>query len=294
MRQRQVAVGDRAAEGALLLGPLDVDVDPLVVAGGVGEQVHLLLRDLDVVAVAEVLTHEVAEAVDSLHDGGHAGDHARGPRARTQPTCAPSCWPRARGGAAPPADPPAPQAAVPGGRRRRCVDLAARPRPAPATARRRRVAVNVHHGREAIEAHLDRAGSTSRSRRHEALGTAGALGHLRPWIDGRGVAGPQRRHLGARRPGRRSWPAGTAAGSGWLAGGDERLGPDQPHRRPPSCRGRRWRGWRRCRRGCGRRRGGRWPTPAESTSSAGTGRASTAAPRPATWPPTWPPAAGRR
>ena len=38
-RQREVAVGDRAAEGRLGGGPLDVDVDPLVVAGGVGERV---------------------------------------------------------------------------------------------------------------------------------------------------------------------------------------------------------------------------------------------------------------
>ena len=54
-RQGEVAVGDRAAERALLLRPLGVDVDPLVVAGGVGEQVHLLLGDLDVVGVPEVL-----------------------------------------------------------------------------------------------------------------------------------------------------------------------------------------------------------------------------------------------
>lgn len=46
------------------------------------------------------------------------------------------------------------------------------------------VAVNVHHGRDLLEAHL-------RNRVHlsvehdEALGTAGALGLLRPWIDGR-------------------------------------------------------------------------------------------------------------
>lgn len=46
------------------------------------------------------------------------------------------------------------------------------------------VAVNVHHGREQLEDHLG-------SRVHlsvepdVALGTAGALGQLRPWIDGR-------------------------------------------------------------------------------------------------------------
>jgi CTP:molybdopterin cytidylyltransferase MocA len=48
------------------------------------------------------------------------------------------------------------------------------------------VAVNVHHGREAIEAHL--AGRAHVSvEEPEALGTAGALGHLRGWIDGRDV-----------------------------------------------------------------------------------------------------------
>lgn len=48
------------------------------------------------------------------------------------------------------------------------------------------VAVNVHAGRDLLESHL-------RGRVHlsfedgEALGTAGALGHLRDWIDGRPV-----------------------------------------------------------------------------------------------------------
>ena len=48
------------------------------------------------------------------------------------------------------------------------------------------VAVNVHHDREAIETHLDGRVHVS-VEEHEALGTAGALGHLRPWIDGRAV-----------------------------------------------------------------------------------------------------------
>jgi hypothetical protein len=42
----EVAVGDRGAEGALGLGPLDVDVDPLVVAGELGEGVDVGLGDL--------------------------------------------------------------------------------------------------------------------------------------------------------------------------------------------------------------------------------------------------------
>lgn len=49
------------------------------------------------------------------------------------------------------------------------------------------LAVNVHHGREAIEAHLaaqPRAVHVSVEER-EALGTAGAVGNLRGWLDGR-------------------------------------------------------------------------------------------------------------
>jgi N-acetyl-alpha-D-muramate 1-phosphate uridylyltransferase len=46
------------------------------------------------------------------------------------------------------------------------------------------VAVNVHAGREAMEAHLDgRAHLSIEAER--PLGTAGALGHLRGWLDGR-------------------------------------------------------------------------------------------------------------
>ena len=46
------------------------------------------------------------------------------------------------------------------------------------------IAVNVHHAREAIEAHLDGRVHVS-VEEPQALGTAGALGLLRPWIDGR-------------------------------------------------------------------------------------------------------------
>jgi len=50
----------------------------------------------------------------------------------------------------------------------------------------RAVAVNVHHGRAPLEAHL--AGRVHLSVEDEqALGTAGGLGHLRGWIDGRPV-----------------------------------------------------------------------------------------------------------
>ena len=49
------------------------------------------------------------------------------------------------------------------------------------------VAVNVHHGRDAMEAHLAAAMVHVSVEADEALGTAGALGHLRGWLDGRGV-----------------------------------------------------------------------------------------------------------
>lgn len=48
------------------------------------------------------------------------------------------------------------------------------------------VAVNLHHGRRTLDAHL--SDDVHRSVEEErVLGTAGALGQLRPWIDGRGV-----------------------------------------------------------------------------------------------------------
>ncbi len=48
------------------------------------------------------------------------------------------------------------------------------------------VAVNVHHGRDQMEAHL--SGRVHLSfEDDEPLGTAGALGHLRGWLDGRAV-----------------------------------------------------------------------------------------------------------
>jgi N-acetyl-alpha-D-muramate 1-phosphate uridylyltransferase len=46
-------------------------------------------------------------------------------------------------------------------------------------------AVNVHHGRDQLEAHLTGVHVSIEER--EALGTAGALGQLRDWIDGRAV-----------------------------------------------------------------------------------------------------------
>ena len=49
------------------------------------------------------------------------------------------------------------------------------------------VAVNIHHGRAALEAHLDGAGVHLSIEARQALGTAGALGQLRGWLDGRGA-----------------------------------------------------------------------------------------------------------
>jgi MurNAc alpha-1-phosphate uridylyltransferase len=52
------------------------------------------------------------------------------------------------------------------------------------------VAVNLHHDADAIGAHLERAWGdtiTVGLEQSEALGTAGAIARLRPWIDGRGV-----------------------------------------------------------------------------------------------------------
>jgi MurNAc alpha-1-phosphate uridylyltransferase len=47
------------------------------------------------------------------------------------------------------------------------------------------VAVNLHHGGAALDAHLP--GPVHRSWERQALGTAGALGALQPWLDGRSV-----------------------------------------------------------------------------------------------------------
>jgi len=49
------------------------------------------------------------------------------------------------------------------------------------------IAVNVHHGREQLEPHLAGLGVHVSVEEREALGTAGALGHLRPWLEGRAV-----------------------------------------------------------------------------------------------------------
>ena len=72
-------MGDRAAEGALRLGALGVDVDPLVVSGCVRELVHPFLGDLEVVRVAEMGADEFLQAGDSLDNGGHENSMPRIP-----------------------------------------------------------------------------------------------------------------------------------------------------------------------------------------------------------------------
>mgnify|MGYP003694646303 CR=1 FL=1 len=62
-RQREIAVGDRLAPGHLALGPLDVDVDPLMVAGGVGELVDHRLVDRDPLRWAQLASDELQEVL---------------------------------------------------------------------------------------------------------------------------------------------------------------------------------------------------------------------------------------
>src|SRR5262249_19376651 len=71
-REREVAMGDRAAERRLLRA-LHVDVDPLVVAGDVRERVDVGLGDLMPVAGAEDFALgllELLETGDRLHGVG--------------------------------------------------------------------------------------------------------------------------------------------------------------------------------------------------------------------------------
>src|SRR4029079_6055162 len=73
--EREVAVSDRGAVRALVLGTLDVHVDPLVVARDVGELVDVVLADLAPVAGPEGLPDELLELVDSVHGcGGHGAE----------------------------------------------------------------------------------------------------------------------------------------------------------------------------------------------------------------------------
>ena len=63
-------MGDRTAEGALARGPLDVDVNPLAVAGQLGEGVDHLLGHLNPrTEVPECVGRERLEGVEVIEPG---------------------------------------------------------------------------------------------------------------------------------------------------------------------------------------------------------------------------------
>jgi hypothetical protein len=63
-------VGDGAAERTGRR-PLGIDVDPLVVAGGVGEEINLLLSHRAIVAETQVGAHERSQIIDAFDVCGH-------------------------------------------------------------------------------------------------------------------------------------------------------------------------------------------------------------------------------
>ena len=69
---------DGTAEGALF-GPLGIDVDPLVIVGGVGEEVDPFLCDRLPLGVADLLSDEVMECLEAVDGGGHGGALLVGP-----------------------------------------------------------------------------------------------------------------------------------------------------------------------------------------------------------------------
>src|SRR5262245_4544577 len=64
----QIAVGDRLALGHLAPGPLDVDVDPLVIAGGVGELVDHGLLHRHPLGRTELFSHVPFQVPGVVHD----------------------------------------------------------------------------------------------------------------------------------------------------------------------------------------------------------------------------------
>ena len=101
------------------------------------------------------------------------------------------------------------------------------------------IAVNVHHGRALLESHLADRGVHLSVEEPEALGTAGALGRLRDWIDGRDVLlanADAWRERGPRRPDRRMGrqPGAPARHRGPGAAATSGAGATPA---PPSCRG---------------------------------------------------------
>ena len=67
---------DRAAEPRFTRRALAVDVDPLMVAGGVGELVDSVLGDLEPVAGRDLAADPAREFVDVNGLLGHDGDSA--------------------------------------------------------------------------------------------------------------------------------------------------------------------------------------------------------------------------
>jgi hypothetical protein len=58
-------VGDRSTKRAGLCA-LNIDVDPLMVAGRIGENIHLFLCDRKVIGKSEVLTDQTLEFVNTF------------------------------------------------------------------------------------------------------------------------------------------------------------------------------------------------------------------------------------
>ena len=61
-------MGNRGTDGRLALGPRDIDMDPLIVAGGPGELVDPFLGDLDPVAHADLHPNHRFDFVKVLED----------------------------------------------------------------------------------------------------------------------------------------------------------------------------------------------------------------------------------
>src|ERR1044072_5415782 len=80
----QVAVGDRGAEGALVLRLLAVDVDPLVVTGELGEGVDVRLRDRTPLARPDLLPEQ---RLHPLHALNLYGCHRAGSLERSGARC---------------------------------------------------------------------------------------------------------------------------------------------------------------------------------------------------------------
>ena len=163
-----------------------------MVAGGVGEQVHPLLGDLHVVAVAEVLAHELLEPGDAVDGRRHAPimPHAEAARGCLRMDGIVGVVLAAgRGTRLRPLTRLRPKALCPVGNVP-LVDLALeRVRPAVEA-----VAVNLHHGRRALDLHL--ADDVHRSIEADAAPRHGRCARSPPAVDRRSRhARRQRRRL---------------------------------------------------------------------------------------------------